>query len=207
MRHEVRCGRKRYGRGGHVHFPGQDKIDIGRPSRAFPVTPPGIRVRTTAVLVKQNSGLPKEQNQAGQSSGRLAQSSGRDYSSRAMDTSHPSGCVEDLHLQAAKHARHTKKGRRRQCRRPQKTSTAGRSRSSVISSAPQRPRHPLWRSVEPNLAQTRRRPAIVADHIDPNVLRLYVAEADFRIMRISIRTVGLGKCLCPAKLDPVGAVG
>ena len=24
-------------------------IDIGRPSRAFPVTPPGIRVRTTAV--------------------------------------------------------------------------------------------------------------------------------------------------------------
>jgi hypothetical protein len=28
-------------------------IDIGKPSRAFPVTPPGIRVRTTAVrLVK-----------------------------------------------------------------------------------------------------------------------------------------------------------
>ena len=26
-------------------------IDIGRPSRAFPVTPPGIRVRTTAVRI------------------------------------------------------------------------------------------------------------------------------------------------------------
>jgi hypothetical protein len=31
----------------------REEIDIGRPSRAFPVTPPGIRVRTTAVrLVK-----------------------------------------------------------------------------------------------------------------------------------------------------------
>ncbi|MHC4240531.1 MAG: hypothetical protein ACYSUC_12415, partial [Planctomycetota bacterium] len=31
----------------------QCKIDIGMPSRAFPVTPPGVRVRTTAVrLVK-----------------------------------------------------------------------------------------------------------------------------------------------------------
>ena len=30
-------------------------IDIGRPSRGFPVTPPGIRVRTTAVrLVKRS---------------------------------------------------------------------------------------------------------------------------------------------------------
>ena len=27
----------------------RSKIDIGRPSRAVPVTPPGIRVRTTAV--------------------------------------------------------------------------------------------------------------------------------------------------------------
>jgi len=35
------------------------KIDIGWPSRAFPVTPPGIRVRTTAVrLVKQLVDLP-----------------------------------------------------------------------------------------------------------------------------------------------------
>ena len=38
------------------------EIDIGRPSRAFPVTPPGIRVRTTAVrLVKLFSVLPTKQ--------------------------------------------------------------------------------------------------------------------------------------------------
>ena len=35
------------------------RIDIGMPSRAFPVTPPGIRVRTTAVrLVKLFPVLP-----------------------------------------------------------------------------------------------------------------------------------------------------
>jgi hypothetical protein len=38
-------------------------IDIGRPSRAFPVTPPGIRVRTTAVrLVKRFTIRPIEQD-------------------------------------------------------------------------------------------------------------------------------------------------
>ncbi len=38
---------------------GSSSIDIGMPSRAFPVTPPGIRVRTTAVrLVKLFPVLP-----------------------------------------------------------------------------------------------------------------------------------------------------
>jgi hypothetical protein len=38
------------------------KIDIGMPSQAFPVTPPGIRVRTTAVrLVKLFTIWPMEQ--------------------------------------------------------------------------------------------------------------------------------------------------
>jgi hypothetical protein len=42
-----------------MYFLGAASIDIGMPSRAFPVTPPGIRVRTTAVrLVKLFPVLP-----------------------------------------------------------------------------------------------------------------------------------------------------
>ena len=43
---------------------GKIAIDIGMPSQAFPVTPPGIRVRTTAVrLVKLFSVLPTKKGQ------------------------------------------------------------------------------------------------------------------------------------------------
>ena len=73
------------------------------PSRAFPVTPPGIRVRTTADrLVKLFPVLPiTKQGIPGL----------RIYASlepcltvtllRFANTSPPSGCIEDFHLQVA----------------------------------------------------------------------------------------------------------
>ncbi len=65
------------------------KIDIGMPSRAFPVTPPGIRVRTTAVrLVKLFAVWPIEQGLKNQSEHWEKHSSERGCGSHATGREH-----------------------------------------------------------------------------------------------------------------------
>ncbi len=88
------------------------KIDIGMPSQAFPVTPPGIRVRTTAVrLVKLFPVLPlTKQLTPGLRVHASLEPCLATTLLRFANTSPPSGCVEDFHLQVAEYARHTKKG-------------------------------------------------------------------------------------------------
>ena len=66
-----------------------DNIDIGRPLRAFPVTPPGIRVRTTAVrLVKLFTTRPIEQDLKNQSEHFEKHSSRLGYGSDATGHEH-----------------------------------------------------------------------------------------------------------------------
>ena len=65
------------------------KIDIGMPSRAFPVTPPGIRVRTTAVrLVKLFAIRPIERGLKNQSEHLERHSSEQDCGSDATGREH-----------------------------------------------------------------------------------------------------------------------